>query len=380
MKVISLFYKNNYGYGFSATNSKVRFTQMGLAKSGARCTIHNGIGGIKGINSEQTILIDDIPVTTYTCKGHWLVSWIFNLGKFIKYLKKEYDSDGKNYIIIPGGVGLNGNIIYYIISKCLKYKLVTVSHEWGPTVSSVKTYKKPIVLLHTHLFGYFTDAILPISEYIIEKIKHFKKPYFKLPILADFDNLPAYKEFDTHNFVYCASVYYKRIIMLIIEAYKIYRNNGGRIGLTLILNGPKDRIDEIQNEIDKLSLESSITIKSRLSYEDLYNEYYNAAALIIPLDPNCEQDKARFSQKIAEYLSSKRPIITNNVGEVAHYFTEEEVIKCEYNPTDFANTFSWIEKHPEESNTIGSNGYKKGVEEFSYVTIGRKLLSFLNTL
>ena len=167
---------------------------------------------------------------------------------------------------------------------------------------------------------------------------------------------------------------------MILNAYKIYNNANGKLKLTLILNGPQNRLDDIQDEINKMNMQEYVIIKTRLPYNELLNEYATAAALIIPLDPECEQDEARFSQKIAEYLSSKSPIVTNNVGEIKYYFNDDEVIKCEYSEESFARTFCWIENNMERCHEIGINGYKKGKKEFDYKMKGEEMNHFFASL
>lgn len=386
MKVVFLGCTDNFGYGFSANITKIGYMAKGLDEAGADCYIHNGICGNRFVDKEETKVVNSIPVTSLRKRGHEIISWIFNIGKVYRYLKRIHDNDEQNIAILEIEM-YHIFLLYYLFCKIIGYKLVVISHEWGPTVVEVNKFKKPSLWLYAKTFGYFTDAILPISEYIIDKIKNFKKPYYKLPILAEFTEEEEEEEEEIDNtkkertnFVYCASVYYKRIIMMILNAYKIYNNANSKLKLTLILNGPQNRLDDIQDEINKMNMQEYVIIKTRLPYNELLNEYATAAALIIPLDPECEQDKARFSQKIAEYLSSKSPIITNNVGEIEYYFNDDEVIKCEYSEISFAKTFNWVENNIKRCNTIGLNGYIKGKKEFDYKTNGLNMYKFFKTL
>ena len=115
-------------------------------------------------------------------------------------------------------------------------------------------------------------------------------------------------------------------------------------------------------------------------YNNLLEEYRRGLALIIPLDPYYDQDKARFSQKIAEYLSTKSAILTNKVGEINCYFKDDEIITCEFNKESFAKTFKWIELHPEECKTTGIKGFERGNKEFCYKIVGKKLYYFLDSI
>lgn len=380
MKVVFLGCTDNYGYEFSANVTKIGYMAKGLKEAGADCYIHNGICGNRKVNKDEIKIVDDIPVTSLKKRGHEIFSWVFNVRKVYKYLKGIKNKKEENIAIIELEM-FHILFIYYIMCMFIGYKFVILSHEWCPTVVEINRYKRPSFMLYTKTFGWFADGILPISEYIIERIKHFKKPYYKLPILAEFTNHNnENSNINRNSLVYCASVYYKRIIMMIINAYKLYHDTNGKLKLTLILNGPQDRLDDIQEEINKRQMREYVIIKTKLTYDELFNEYATSAGLIIPLDPNSEQDEARFSQKIAEYLSSKSPIITNNVGEIKYYFTDEEVIKCDYNEESFAVTFKWVEENIEKSKEIGIKGYKKGLKEFDYKSNGINLYRFFKSI
>lgn len=379
MKVVFLGCTFEYGFGFGANITKVGYMAKGLTEAGATCVIHNGIVGSEKVSEDQNVEYDGFQVTTYKRRGSVHISWFRNICKLYRYLKLQRTKNEKNIAIVELDL-YHIMLAYYIMLKLLGYKIVTISHEWGPIIKNLKTIRIISHKLFANTFGWFSDGILPISEYIIEKIKHFNKPYFKLPIMADFNEKYEFTPKAENNFVYCASVYYIRIIKMIINAYALYKERGGIVKLTMILNGPDNYKQEIAEYIETKQLTERITIKSKLPYKDLVNEYFNAKALLIPLDPNYEQDEARFSQKIAEYLSSKSPIITNNVGEIKYYFNDEEIIKCEYSKEGFAEAFEWIENNLEKAKRVGEMGYQRGKKEFDYRKLGIEMFSFFNSI
>lgn len=379
MKVIFLGCTNNYGFGFSANVTKIGYMAKGLMEAGVDCAIHNGIIGSSDIEKDQTVTVDCIPVTTFKKRSNQLVSTILNIGRLYKYLKNEHKKGERNVVITTLSL-YHILIAYYLISKLAGYKFVAISHEWGPTLKGNQKIKYWLYCLYAKTFGWYTDGILPISEYIIERIKHFKKPYFKVPILAEFNNEKQCDTEKNNSILYCASVEYKRVLIMLINAYKLYAENGGSMNMILVLNGPEDMIENIRKYIKTNGMHERITIKTKLPYKELTKEFEKALALIIPLNPNYDQDKARFSQKIAEYLSSKTAILTNKVGEINYYFKDNEAITCDYSETAFANTFKWIEEHEKECITIGYNGYKRGETDFNYKTVGKGLKYFLESL
>lgn len=381
MNIIFLDCTQNFGHQFSATNSKTRYMIKGLRAFGDSCTIINSINGMVGINNVEKIFDDETgEVITYPFKKNIFISWLFNIKDLYYDLKSHRKKGDKNFIILEFP-DYHIYILYIILARMLNYKIITISHEWGPTITSTRNIRKPSVWLYTKTFGYMVDGILPISEYIIERIKHFKKPYIKLPVIADFSkvnetsNVQIIEKYS--YFLYCVYAGYKRTIIPIIDSYMVYRNNGGNSKLLLILSGSSSQIHVIEDYVKNIKAEEYIIIKTKVPYPELNLLYSNALALIIPLNPHCEQDKARFSQKIAEYLSSGSPIISNNVGEVKHYFVDKKnIILCDY-PNGFSDAFTWVTKNIQNSKEIGQNGYKLGKLNFDFRIIGENIHEFL---
>lgn len=379
MKVVFLGCTRGFGFGFGASITKVGYMAKGLTEAGATCVIHNGIIGSDKVEKDQCVEYDGYEVTTFKKRGNQHLSWLRNTCRLYKYLKKERVKGEENIAILDMEF-YHIMLLYFFMLKVLGYKRVTISHEWWPTILVRRKLQYYSLCIFAKTFGWFSEGILPISEYIIKKIEHFKKPYFKLPIMADFKEEYEFTPLNEQNFVYCASVYYTRIIKMVINAYSIYKENCGTIRLTMILNGPEKKKQDIAEYIKAKGLTDSIHIKSKLPYKELVNEYLNAKALLIPLDPNYEQDEARFSQKIAEYLSSKSPVITNNVGEIKYYFNDDEIIKCEFSEKGFAEKFRWISENETLAKEIGHKGFQRGLKEFDYRELGKGMYTFFNNL
>ena len=304
---------------------------------------------------------------------------MFNFFKLIKDLRRLHKRDERNFVILEAP-DYHIFLIYVIVARLCGYEIAVISHEWGPTIKSVHKFRKPFVWLYAKTFGYMVDAILPISEFIIEKTKHFHKPYLKIPVLAEFSEILS-EGSKQDELVYCVYAAYIRVISCIIDAYRLYLeycNSRKKLSLILILTGTEKQIQIVREYIQKKGMMVQIQIRTKLPYDELLQTYRRANALIIPLNPNSKQDEARFSQKIAEYLSSGTAIITNNVGEIKYYFEDgKNVIICPYSSKGFASAFEWVSNNVEKSKLIGRNGFNLGMNEFNYQKYGYKLHSFL---
>ena len=382
MNVIFLECANSYGYEFNAGNTKIRMIAKGLQVAGATCYVHNGIIGSAYVNADEVKTDEGVEITTYTASsnGYSNFFWhpIKNLPKLWKYLKSHRDKKDRNIVVVEIPK-YHVFILYSIICRAFGYRIVCIAHEWIPTLRHTgkidRYYNDP---LYTSTFGYFVHALLPISEYIIDKCKHFKKPYFKLPALADFPTSQPEKIDDGQFFLYCAQAGYFRIAKFIIDAYRLYRDNGGHYTLTMVLAGTKPCIDKVSQYVSSLQLEKSVNIETKLPYEILLSRYRSASALLIPLDPDYEQDSARFPQKIAEYTASFSPIISTDIGEIKSYFSNDNCIKADFTEESFSRSFAWIEANPDKAKEIGRNGYALGNEKFNCIKVCNDMYDFFN--
>lgn len=379
--VIFLDCTSSYPYRFSASNTKVEFMAKGLTENGDICVIHNGVVGSTCVEKPTYSEIKGISkVITYPKRSNQLISWIPNLHRLSRDLKASYKNNCKNLIVLSMP-DYHIFMMYIVLARHYGYNIVTISHEWGPTIPTTHILRKPSVWLFSKTFGYFSDGILPISEYIIRKIQHWHKPFLKVPILADFSQNQQEQTERGNFFMYCGDAGYKRVIVFIIDAFRNFRRKHDGYKLKLVLSGEKNYMDEIRQYIVTSNLEDAVLIKTAVPYNDLWNMYRTANGLIILLDPNVEQDEARFSQKIAEYLSSKTPIITNNVGEIKYYFeNKKNALICDYCVKGVTDSMEWISTNKADAEAIGHNGYLLGEKEFNYKIIGTKLSRFLQSL
>ena len=380
MNIIFLSTTFNYPFAFSANNTKTELLARGMKEQGHKVSIVSGILGERNFNEiKKGLTTDDIEYVLLPRRGNYIQTIKTNLKYLNEYLNIKFSYSEKNIIIMD----FNQYpifLIHTILARHNHYKVLSLLTEW-PLSFHWSLIKKIDAFIYLNTFGWFVDGILPISESIKNKIRKFKKPILKIPILSDFShtcNTISQKE--KNYFAFCSSARYVRIIAFIIQTYIIF-NKEHTEKLFLVLYGSDEDIFKISQIISENKLNEQIIIKSKLSPDDLHALYANALGLLIPLDPNNEQDKYRFSQKMAEYLSSKTPIITTAVGEAALYFKPENCyILNEYTPEAYAKVMSDIASNKVKSQMIGENGYEMGKKEFNYKIFGEKLSNFINNL
>ena len=381
MNIIFINCTSNYPYSFSANNSKIGLFAKGIKTTNKDINvtiINTSFGKVPQEVKDKDFHHKGIRVITYKNYGYKFLMLLRNIFKACNDIARNKKS--KNILILCGGY-FPIQYLYLIVGKFNGYKIGYIYQEWH------RGFKESIIkqinyYMMDTLFPKASDFVLPISEFLIEKTKPYNKVYFKLPIIGDF-HVPQISNFrptEKNYFVYCASIAYYDVAILIVDAFSKFLENGKEdYSLCLVLYGDKIKISQLSSYINKKNLKSNVIILSSLSDEDLFACYCNASALLIPLNPNIITEKARFSQKIAEYLSSKCVIITTAVGEINHYFTNKDnLIISNYSIEGFYLALKYVSENKQKIREIGLRGYEFGKKNFSYKSVADEFLQFLN--
>lgn len=370
---IFIFCTENYPDSFSANNTKISIIAKELSLDNNSVTI---INNPKYSTKEGKTNIENVEV--------------YNIGapisinkkrKFLlKILKEKYSPNSLNFLFTNCGSCIN-HYLTLTLGKKIGYKIGYIYQEWHWKLDKSIKGKINTLICDCILIKKY-DFILPISEFLINKIRNLKIPYFKFPILDRIDNISIQENNKDNDlyFVYCASTGYTKVIDFVIDSFALFIKNFPEYKLRLVLSGNLDIIEKYNKIIDNNCLNKNIIIHTKLPYKELKQIYTNAIGLIIPLQPNNTAEHARFSQKTAEYLSTGNPIITTDVGEMSFYFTHKKTAYIvNYTIEDFSNTYKEIVLNRNLAKTIGYNGYLLAKEKFNAKNIARNLNTFLNT-
>lgn len=362
----------NYPLEFSAGNSKVEMISKGLLESNRKVYVINSFWGYG--NTKKTISGEKDGISYIIYPKRNKMRYIYNLFKILMLLfklRKDY-----KYVIMT-----SNHFIVYVLeclwSKILGYKIGVLYHELRyTTLQNPSKYTIYSTKVFDSLFGYFCDFILPISHLLQQRCIKYKRPMLLTPVLSVV-NRNVEKKSVGNYFMYCGSLAYKRIIEYILYAFKIFSKKNTE-NLILVLSGEYEDMQIIQSLIIKLKIEERVIIKEKLPYDSLLQLYSQALALLIPLDNSNLQDQARFSQKIAEYTSTGRPIVTNNVGEIPYYFNSKSAyILDNLEVNKLASLLNEIASNKNIASEIGYNGFKVCEKYFDNIKYTHKLLNFI---
>lgn len=304
-----------------------------------------------------------------------------NIKRSNYFIKRRIDKfmNGLNEFLILIRLGLikkidimfyypNGSFVdllmYRFISKMFGFPIILHYVEYRSEFENVESYWKKIN--YNYFDKYFeslVDGAIPISEMLIKNIRNRKNdlPILKIPPIVDFNKFKKKEQVNSVDyFLYVGSASYDSALEMVLNAFELVEDK--KYFLYMILKG---NLKKVSTKIERNKKRELIKVFTNLEYQDLIRYNINARALLIPLSDRI-QDKARFPQKISEYLASKNPIISSNIGEVEYYFSDKlnALIAEPDNVTSFSNKMSWVIENPNKSINIGEAGYKLGLEFF----------------
>lgn len=370
----------NYPIEFSANNTKFEYISRGLTENNCKVENLDSISGYKKTSQPITGHTKyNVSYKIYANPNKSIFQVVKNIIQLYSDLKERRNTNKKNILITETSYPFLFPIMW-LYARLLRYEILHIITEW-PLSFKIKRRRKIIYWLYVNLIGYFIDGFLPISESLIDKINHFHKPMLKVPILGEYKNRKINHD-KKKQFVYCGNANYYRVISMVLEAFIKVLKIDNDCSLILVIYGREAQIEFIEDKIKELNISSNVKIRTQVSQDDLYDIYSSSVGLLIPLDPNNEQDKFRFSQKIAEYISTGTPIITGNVGEIPFYFTDNynAYIAEKYTSDAYSNKMISIIRNLAKANEVGENGFQTGKEYFNYKEYGSLIINFFDSL
>lgn len=382
---------SSFPYEISAANVKNELTARSLIRAGYDVFILSKISTVMNNKSSNINYLKEGQKNgiNYRFVGGEVFkpkNFIVRQKSLLRGLRNEYKFYKKNkhrkITILLSITWFHLIIYYYIISKILKLQIVMSIMEWHV----VQEDRSGLQKVNDYLFDNWAPKLfkkaIPISNYIDDKLKerNTKLKTYILPVLTDIDEFKNVNvKISDKYFLYCGHAGYIDVIYFVINSFKRFHDKNENIKMHLVINGSKTQLEKLSTYIDLKGLTNYIRILTKIPYRDLIIQYKNTLALLIPLRET-EQDRARFPQKIAEYVSTCRPIITNEWGEVKFYFKNRvnAYICNRCDEIEFCETMMEIVNDPNKSDEIGKNAFLFAEEYFNYSNHSEQLKSFIN--
>ena len=365
---------SNYPNQFTAGNTKMEFIALGLKELECNITTINSISSITKEDKDETG-ISEKGIEYITFNSHKNFNSIYNIKQTYKLLKSK-KTDGYNAVIMATSRSYK-MLLDIFVAKLVGYKTMFLFHEWRSALKMHSIFHRIDAWLKDKFVIHFFDAYLPISHYLLRKCNEVsKKKKLILPVLADY-SIPPQKYEVKERFCYCCGVWYVMRHPMLLDVMDKLVEKHPSAELLLILSGNEKDIEKFKESIKNRRCAKNIIIRTKVPFSELNELYGSSLGLIIPLDPDSIADIARFSQKIAEYVATGRPIITNEVGEIPYYFKDgDSAYFAEYSAQSFYNVMSNMLEDKMKADVVGMNGFYVGLENFDYKKNAMKLMEF----
>lgn len=382
---------SSFPYEISAANIKNELIARALLKSGLDVTIITKLSSIdkrKKVKSNYNTFGEKNGVKYNFVSGNIFKplgiidrqnTLIIGLWNELMFLRKNRK---RNITILLSITWFHHVLYYFILSKLMNIQVIISIMEWH----LVQENRTKLQRINDYLFDNFAPKLfkksLPISHFLDQELKK-RNPEIKnyiLPALTNMSDFDIHVEPKSDNyFLYCGHIGYMSVIKFVILSFKNVLNSDTSSKLHLVINGNFKQIQKLEEYIKEIKLEIYITILHKIPYQELISEYKNALALLIPLRQT-KQDEARFPQKIAEYTSSKRPIITNNWGEIPYFFQNNVTayVCGRYDGNEYASKMLEILNNKAQADKVGENAYNLSKEKFQYSVHSLPLKNFID--
>ncbi len=235
-----------------------------------------------------------------------------------------------------------------------------------------------------------SSGVLAISTKIIDYLRDqgiTGSKIMHLPILVDHDRFAQSSSSSVAGligkryFLNSGALDEKEGLDFILEAFASVSRDHDRVYLAFTGAPQEQRKKHIIELANRLNIGEKLLFTGFLSSDQLSWAYQNAVALLC-CRSNTSFANYGFPTKLAEYLSSGRPVIANEVGDMLLYLKDGEnafIARAE-DSGSIAEQMVRVLDSPALASGVGLNGRKVAAENFDYKNFVRPLDGFLRSV
>jgi glycosyltransferase involved in cell wall biosynthesis len=126
----------------------------------------------------------------------------------------------------------------------------------------------------------------------------------------------------------------------------------------------------------KYQVEKNILLTGLVPYEELPWYLGCADVFVLPF-PNKPYNIGRWPNKIGDYISLGRPIVSNPVGDVKRLLEENPIgLLAEWDPTDFAEKIIFLFENQDMALNLGKNARQLAISQYDWKVLAARLETF----
>lgn len=389
--MIYIFYKGGFPYGMAGTQRILCYAK-GLIAAGADvqvvipCTTEHG----KPRNTVLSGCYEGVPfryLTKTTISNRFQRIFILGdiLDNFRYYWPFCYTQIKKDDQVFFYGLARHKMAIRILHLRGIKTVHELCEYPGKGRNNIYFRYEKWSAL---HIWFHRYDGFVTISENLFNLAKQCKKPsakVIKVPILVD-DRSGSICEQPLYNVPYIIHTgtmnEQKDGITIILKAFAQFKKID-KSGCKLIFAGPhsNEKCSYI-SLMKELGIYDDILLLGMISDQNRLATLQRYATMSIVYRYDNIQTRNGFSTKMGEVLMSGVPLVTTPVGGHAAFIKDNQnaYIVETGNVNQLSDKIAYVINNPEKAKVVGLNGRQLALNQFNYLTHGKRLKAFFDSL
>ncbi len=292
----------------------------------------------------------------------------------------------KNIIYLISTDNYLVNIIIWFYSKIFSNKFYLILDEY-PFFKRIDSRKFRINGRLTNRFRFrLCDGMILISDILIDYYKSLtskKTRFLKIPILVEMDRFnnvePKFKSCINEKYIiYCGLEPKIDGIDLLLNAFSQIHKNYNFLKIIIVGDTHERVFENLKKLCIELNISDKVNFTGLLSRNEIPEYLLSASLLVLPRIITSNSISG-FPTKLGEYLSTKKPVLVSNIGEISNYLKDNE--SCFFvepnNVNDLKNKIIKIFDNYEFALDVGEKGYQICKNNFNYKIQSEKLFNFI---
>jgi glycosyltransferase involved in cell wall biosynthesis len=317
---------------------------------------------------------------------------IRNSQKLLKYFKairifRRINKEEKISAIIIFTNFLMTHLFGWFLSKICNAKLLIECSENPLRFYQNGALNRRIGVIKFYIESYFCDGVFCISRFLLEFYKErgiSQKKLFIVHCTADPDRFaqPVEKPVPYSYIGYFGGLTFKRDnIEILFRAFALISDKHPDIHLVVGGVGTDDERNQIRSLIKDLGISSKAVLLDFLSRSEIVRYIVHSDILVMVRGKDMES-QASFPSKLTEYLSTSKPVVSVNVGEISDYLTDgvNSFLVEPENYVALAEKLDYVLNNYESALEIAKRGKELTSTIFNYNYQAKRIIQYIETL
>jgi len=275
-----------------------------------------------------------------------------------------------------------------IIQKLKGSKIVLDMHEIMPEFFMSKYNKSyssfiiKLLKIIEKISLRFSSEVITINEPIKEIFQRRAIPNKEITIVMNTVDETVYPKMKLENDGYFNLVYHGTLseiygLDLAIQALKEFTKNDNQFRFYIFGEGPQR--DYLRTLIESNNLQKSIFLMGQVPFEEIMFNLKKMTIGILPIRKDIFLDLS-FSNKLAEYIYLKIPVIISNLNATQYYFSDDEITY--FNAGDIKDLYKNIYfayKNPETMREKAERAFQR-YQSIRWSVMADRYLKLMNTM